>query len=83
MEPYHDPYTDTEVRPRIWRSATNSVVAGVLGGLAERLSISATLMRWIYSIATVFTGFLPLLFVYILLWSITSKHRLPPRDRWY
>ncbi len=82
MEPYHDPYTDTTVRPRMWRSATNSVVAGVLGGLAERLSISPTLMRWIYSIAAVFTGFLPLVIVYLVLWSITSKHRPPWRDRW-
>lgn len=82
MEPYHDPYGDTTVQPRMWRSATNSVVAGVVGGLSERANVSPTLGRWIYSIVTVFTGFLPLLIVYLVLWAVTNKHHRPMRDRW-
>ena len=30
------------VTPRVWRSPDNKVIAGVIGGLAERLNVPAT-----------------------------------------
>lgn len=66
----------------MWRSTTNSVLGGVIGGLGERSSINPTLLRWIYGIGTIFTGFVPGVIVYVLLWSVTNKHHWPWRDQW-
>ena len=51
---------------RLERSATNRVVAGVCGGLAEYLQLDPTLVRVFFVIATFLTAFLFLL-VYIVL----------------
>ncbi|HEX2693086.1 MAG TPA: PspC domain-containing protein [Gemmatimonadaceae bacterium] len=67
----------TTVQPRLWRSSTNRVFAGVLGGLAERLNVDPTMMRWFAAFATVFTGFMPGAVLYLILWAITSPRETP------
>jgi len=62
----------TGVTPRLWRSQTNRVVAGVIGGLAERLDVSATGLRWFTAILTLFSGVFPAVIIYIVLWGITT-----------
>jgi phage shock protein C len=62
----------TDVKPRLWRSRDNRVFAGVLGGLAERLDVNPTMMRWFAAFATVFTGFVPGAILYLIFWAITS-----------
>lgn len=64
---------DTTV-PRLWRSRTNKVVAGVVGGIAERLDVSATMLRIIAAMAIVLSGVLPGVILYVLYWAITSRH---------
>jgi phage shock protein C len=59
-------------KPRLWRSTNNRVFAGVLGGLAERLDVNPTMMRWFAAFATVFTGFVPGALLYVIFWAITS-----------
>lgn len=68
------------VKPRIWRSGTNKVLAGVVGGLAERLNVSPTGLRWFWAIMSFMTGIMPGLLAYLILWAITSV-RTPGRDQ--
>jgi phage shock protein PspC (stress-responsive transcriptional regulator) len=81
MEPRHQAVPtrqDTSLQPRLWRSRENKVFAGVIGGLAERLDVSATMLRWLAAFTDVMTGFFPGIFIYLVLWAITSPH---PGDR--
>ena len=57
----------------LYRSSTNKVIAGVCGGLAESLDISATGLRWIVALVTLFLSGIPLL-VYLVLWVVLKKH---------
>lgn len=71
---------------RFWRSRTDKVVSGVLGGLAERWGINAFVLRGLYAAGTVLTGFLPGIVTYLVLWTgtpplgepDTEAHRLHP-----
>jgi phage shock protein C len=75
MNDYRHPvHHEHRVEPRLWRSIDDKMLAGVIGGLAERTNVGSTALRWIYSIGTVMTGFVPGVVVYVLLWSITSEH---------
>ena len=53
------------------RSETDRVIAGVAGGIAQRLGVSSTLVRlaWVLS---VFFGGLGIL-VYLILWAVLPK----------
>ena len=64
----------TSLQPRLWRSRDNRVLAGVVGGLAERLSVNPTTLRWFTAFAAVMTGFVPAILLYLILWAITSPH---------
>ena len=65
------------VHPRLWRSRDNRVFAGVIAGLAERLNVNPTMLRWFSAFAAVMTGFVPGIFGYLVLWAITSPY--PPK----
>jgi phage shock protein PspC (stress-responsive transcriptional regulator) len=65
---------------RLERSATNRVIAGVCGGLAEYLAIDATLVRVFFVIATVLTAFLFLLVYIVLLILMPLPGQRPPID---
>ena len=62
------------MKPRLWRSRDNRVFAGVVGGLAERLDVNPTVLRWFTAFFAVSTGFFPLGLVYVILWAITSPY---------
>ena len=64
------------VRPRIWRSKDNKVLAGVVGGLAERFAIDATLARVLFVLITIFSAGFPGTVVYAVLWLITKPHSM-------
>ena len=65
------------VTPRLWRSEKNKVVAGVVGGVAERLQVDATMLRIITGMGIVLTGIVPGVILYLLYWMITSRYRVP------
>jgi phage shock protein C len=65
---------NNSLRPRLWRSRENRVLAGVVGGLAERLDVNPTTLRWFTAFAAVMTGFFPAILLYLILWGITSPH---------
>lgn len=60
------------VQPRVWRSPDNKVIAGVIGGLAERLNVPATGLRWFAALLTFLSGIGPGVIVYLVLWGISS-----------
>lgn len=69
------------VHPRVWRSPDNKVIAGVIGGLAERLNVSATGLRWFAALLTFLSGIGPGIVVYLVLWAITSVRSVLPDPR--
>ena len=61
---------------KILKRSHNSMIGGVCGGIAEWLGwSSATRVRWVYVLASVFSAAFPGMLVYIILWII-----LPPPD---
>ncbi len=55
------------------RSRTNRMVAGVVGGLAERFRIDPTLLRVIYVVGSVMSAAFPGILVYLLLWVLIPE----------
>lgn len=55
-----------------YRGGPESRIAGVCAGLARQFSISATIIRLLFVLATVFGGGIGLV-LYILLWFIMPK----------
>ncbi len=58
---------------KLYRSTTDRWVAGICGGIGEYLEIDPNVIRAIWVIITVLTGFLPGIIVYILLWIILPE----------
>ena len=67
-------------RPGLWRSRTRVVVAGVLGGLSERMGVGPTLVRVAYGALTAATMVLPGVVTYLVLWARTRPLDVPGRD---
>ena len=65
---------------RLYKSRTEKQLAGVCGGLAEYIGIDPTLMRLIYIIGTIMTGFIPGIFVYFVLAIIAPEEPEPAAD---
>ena len=62
---------------RLYRSRTDSKIAGVCGGLAEYFGIDPTIVRVIF-VVLLLPGGLPGLIPYLLLWIVVP---LAPNDR--
>jgi phage shock protein C len=58
---------------QLYRSRTNKIFAGILGGIGDLANIDPTILRLIYLMITVFTGFVPGLLVYIVAIFIVPK----------
>jgi phage shock protein C len=58
---------------KLTRSRDDRMLAGVCGGIGEYFNVDSNLIRVIWVIITVFTGFLPGIIVYILLWLILPQ----------
>ena len=52
----------------LYRSRTNSMIAGVCGGIAENLGWSATRVRVLYVLVSVLSAAFPGALVYVILW---------------
>lgn len=51
---------------KLYRSPTDTMVAGVVGGIAEYFALDSTLLRVIWILILVFTGVVPGVVAYIL-----------------
>ncbi|MGE5692615.1 MAG: PspC domain-containing protein [Candidatus Zixiibacteriota bacterium] len=62
---------------KLYRSRSDSRLAGVLGGLGEYFEVDPTLIRLAYVIFTLTTGFFPGIIGYLLAILIIPKEPLP------
>jgi len=58
---------------KLYRSETNSMVAGVLGGLAELINVDVTILRLIYVLLFIFTAGFPFFILYVVAAVIIPK----------
>jgi phage shock protein C len=74
-----DDYTYSPNPKRLYRSR-DKVIAGVCGGIAERMGWDATIVRISFAVLF-FTGILSAVFiVYIVVWAITPVAPYRPRN---
>ena len=55
------------------RSRQNRMIAGVVGGLAERFQIDPTLARVLYVVGSIMSVAFPGILVYIILWVVMPE----------
>lgn len=55
------------------RSRTDRVLAGVLGGIAQRFGWNSTLLRAIYVIVSIASAAFPGILVYLILWLLMPE----------
>ena len=53
----------------LYRSSDEKVIAGVCAGIAYKLDLNVTGLRWVVALATLFLSGIPAL-VYLVLWAI-------------
>lgn len=62
---------------RLMRSATDVKIAGVCAGFAEYLDWDVTLVRLLWALLTLFSGFFPGIVGYIICWIVMPVAPLP------
>ncbi|HQV41715.1 MAG: PspC domain-containing protein [Moraxellaceae bacterium] len=55
---------------KLKRSRKNKMIAGVVGGIAERYEMDATVLRIIFVLVSLFSAAFPGILVYLILWAI-------------
>lgn len=61
---------------RLLRSTTNKTIAGVCGGLAEYLSVDATVVRVLFVALSIYPGaVLGGVIAYLISWAVIPEHR--------
>ena len=63
--------------PRLWRSRSDRMVAGVLGGLAEKWGVQPNFLRVLFAALSMFSAGFPGVLIYVLLWAITRPADAP------
>ena len=51
---------------KLYRSRRNRMLAGIFGGLGEYVNLDPTVLRIVWVVLTVFTGFFPGFLIYYL-----------------
>ena len=55
--------------PNFYRSSDEQVIAGVCAGIARRLDLNITGLRWVVALVTLFLSGVPAI-VYLVLWAV-------------
>ncbi|MEQ9307462.1 MAG: PspC domain-containing protein [Marinoscillum sp.] len=61
------------MQKRLFRSKTDSMLAGVCGGIAEYFGLDPSLVRIAYVLVSVLSAAFPGLLVYIILWIVIPE----------
>ncbi len=61
---------------RLYKSNTNKVIAGVIGGVGEYYEIDPTLLRLAYILIAIFTAVFPAIIGYLVACLIVPKQPL-------
>lgn len=51
---------------KLYKSKTNKMISGILGGLGEYLEIDATALRLLWILITILTGIFPAIIAYLI-----------------
>jgi phage shock protein C len=62
---------------RLMRSSADSKIAGVCGGLAEYMDADSTIVRVVWVLIVIFTGFVPGVLTYVIAWALMPEAPLP------
>ena len=54
--------------------SSNVMFAGVAAGLAEYFNIDPTIVRLLFALFAIVSGFFPALFVYLVLWFVMPRY---------
>lgn len=57
----------------LYRSNRQSMIAGVMGGIAERFGWNANLLRIIFVLVSIMSAAFPGILVYLVLWLVILK----------
>ncbi len=60
---------------KLYRSRRNRMLAGVFGGLGEYVNLDPTVLRIVWVVLTVFTGFFPGFLIYYLVILIIPEEQ--------
>jgi phage shock protein C len=60
---------------RIYRSSKNKIIGGVFGGLGEHFDVDPMLLRLIWVLIVVFTGFIPGIIAYFIAVLIIPRQK--------
>lgn len=60
----------------LYRSSRHNMVAGVMGGIAERFGWNANLLRIIFVILSLMSAAFPGILVYLVLWLVMPKKKI-------
>lgn len=60
----------------LYRSSRHNMLAGVMGGIAERFGWNVTLLRIIFVIISCISAAFPGIIVYLVLWLLMPKQNL-------
>jgi phage shock protein C len=63
------------VKKRLYRSKKERMIAGVCGGIAEYFDMDPTLIRLLWVLITIFTGFAAGVLAYIIAWIIVPEKK--------
>ncbi len=55
--------------PNFYRSSDEQVIAGVCAGIARRLDLNVTGLRWVVALVTLFLTGVPAI-AYLVLWAV-------------
>jgi len=58
---------------KLYRSQTNSKIAGICGGLGEQMDVDPTIIRLLVVIAALYTAIFPFAIGYIIGWIIIPQ----------
>lgn len=56
----------------LYRSSDEKVIAGVCAGIAHRLDLNVTGLRWVIALVTLFLSGIPAL-AYVILWAVLKE----------
>ena len=60
---------------RLYRSKDNKIFAGICGGVGEYFDLDPSLIRLVWLLVVVFTGFAPGILTYIIAMFVIPKKR--------
>ena len=64
----------------LYRSNNSKMIAGVMGGIAERFGWNANALRLIFILVSVLSAGFPGILIYLILWFVIPKQNSPILD---